>query len=130
MTMPHAYSDQAAPIKAVTPETDTLLPERLQDHTDADYMALVNHARKLERERDEARWHADADVCNSIECGSSAPGKDGWRKDCEADEYELRYAAKRTYHELEVVARMGIDGDAWNERGAVVSDPPPTGAVP
>lgn len=95
MTMPHAYSDQAAPIKAVTPETDTLLPERLQDHTDADYMALVNHARKLERERDEARWHADADVCNSIECGSSAPGKDGWRKDCEADEYELRYAAKR-----------------------------------
>lgn len=35
-----------------------------------------------------------------------------------------------TYHELEVVARMGIDGDAWNERGAVVSDPPSKGAVP
>jgi hypothetical protein len=33
-----------------TPRTDALLPKRLQDHDDADYMALVNLARALELE--------------------------------------------------------------------------------
>lgn len=51
------------------------------------------------RERDEARYHADTDVCCSIECGTTPPGKDGWWKNSECDEYELRYAAKRGFIE-------------------------------
>ena len=86
----NVYGDNAADIDYATPETDAI-----EAQYGPGYPAMTELARKLERERDEARWHADADVMNSIDSGSTEPDKKGWRKECEASEYELRYAAKR-----------------------------------
>jgi hypothetical protein len=41
-----------------TPETDALLRD-LNDYSDVELRAMTEHARKLERERDEARQQID-----------------------------------------------------------------------
>ena len=104
----NVYGDLAADIDDTTPEVDAFTASLWNDSCAAAagtwpsetspeeaYGMAVDLARKLERERNEARWHADADVMSSIDSGSTAPDKKGWCRDCEADEYELRYAAKR-----------------------------------
>lgn len=115
----NVYGDLAADIDDGTPETDAI-----EAKYGKGFPAMTALARKLERERNEARWHADADVMNSIENGSTAPNKNGWRHDAEASEYELRYAVKRGFivrHPVHPTSLRIIEEQPPEPR----NDPPP-----
>lgn len=121
----NVYGTLAADIDDSTPETDALLAQYRIDGEGRDHdPPFAELARRLERERNEARWHADADVMSSIESGSTEPDKKGWRRDCEANEYELRYAAKRGLIERHPVhpTRLRIIEEP---SPTLAADPPP-----
>jgi hypothetical protein len=60
-----------------TPETDAFI-ERLNDDWDVEFAALTTHAKKLERERDEARQLLKA-ATRALNCIHVEVG--GWIKD-------------------------------------------------